>query len=199
MPASLFSALQFFSGSDWDSAPHDDGTAAHCARVGQGSALLASRLGLDREVVDLVGWAGTMHDIGKLRIPGEILHKMGPLTPEEWDVVRRHPGEGAAMLMTASPELGPIADGIRSHHEQWDGSGYPDGLHGDDIPLYGRIISVLDVYDSLTCPRPYRIRSWSEQDAVDYIKASSGSRFDPSVVPAFLELHERVVRLRRAG
>jgi putative nucleotidyltransferase with HDIG domain len=177
----------------------DDGTAQHSARVGQGSALIAAHLGIDGRDVDVVAWAGTLHDIGKLRVPYEILVKPSPLDEDEWGVIKRHPEMGAEMLRAVSPDLEPIASGIRSHHERWDGRGYPHGLRGEEIPIAGRIISVVDIFDSLMCPRPYRFRAWSETAVVEYLASIAGSQLDPDVTTVFLELHRQGRHVRRTG
>jgi putative two-component system response regulator len=195
-----FSLLHLFAGADATRQVNaDDGTAQHSARVGQGCALVAAHLGIDVREIEIVSWAGTLHDIGKLRVPYDILVKPGPLDDEEWSVIKQHPAMGAEMLLAVSPELEPIAAGICSHHEHWDGSGYPYGLRGAEIPLAGRIIAVLDVFDSLMCPRPYRFRAWSERAVVDYVASIAGSHLDPDVVSVFLELHRHGVNMRKTG
>lgn len=200
MEETYFSLLHLFAGADASRRDNaDDGTAQHSARVGQGSALLASHLGIDAPEIQIVSWSGILHDIGKLRVPYEILVKPGPLDRDEWAVIKQHPEMGADMLLSVSPELEPIASGIRTHHEHWDGSGYPYGLRGHEIPLAGRIIAVLDVFDSLMCPRPYRFRAWSERAVVDYVASIAGTHLDPDVVAVFLELHEQGVNMRKTG
>ena len=200
MEETYFSLLHLFVGADATrQVTVEDGTAQHSARVGQGSALVAAHLGIDVREIEVVSWAGTLHDIGKLRVPYDILVKPGPLTEPEWSVIKQHPAMGADMLLSVAAELEPIASGIRSHHEHWDGSGYPSGLRGDEIPLAGRIIAVLDVFDSLMCPRPYRFRAWSERAVVEYVASISGTHLDPEVVAVFLELHQQGVNMRRTG
>jgi putative two-component system response regulator len=195
-----FSLLHLFAGADASrQLTPDDGTAQHSARVGQGSALIAAHLGIDVREIEVVSWAGTLHDVGKLRVPYEILVKPGSLTEPEWVEIKKHPALGADMLLSVSPELEPIAAGVRSHHEHWDGSGYPQGLRGDEIPLAGRIIAVLDVFDSLMCPRPYRFRAWSERAVVEYLSSVAGSHLDPEIVAVFLELHSEGVTVRKTG
>ncbi len=197
MPANFFSMLSdLFADHSGDcsvaglaTTQRDTGTAQHSARVGQGAALVASRLGLDSHTVDTVAWAGMLHDVGKLQVPEAIIYKAGPLTDEEWEQVERHPVIGSDILLSLSPSLAPIAAGVRSHHERWDGAGYPDGLRGTEIPLAGRIVAVLDVFDSLTSDRPYRLRSWSEEAVVEHIRASAGTHLDGDVVDVFLELN----------
>jgi cyclic di-GMP phosphodiesterase len=200
VPTRFFSLMNLLSGpEDLASDSPEDGTAQHSARVGQGSALVARELGLARRDIEVVAWAGTLHDIGKLQVPYEILAKPGPLDDADWTEIKRHPGLGADMLLGISPDLECIASGIRSHHEHWDGSGYPAGLRGTEIPMAGRIIAVLDVFDSLMCPRPYRFRAWSEDAVVEHLQTIAGTHLDPDVVPVFLELHRQGVAARRAG
>jgi len=197
VPATFFSMLHDLSADhsgDCSAAglattPHDRGTAQHSSRVGQGAALVASRLGLDAHEVDVVAWAGILHDIGKLQVPDAVIYKPGPLTEDDWAQIKRHPEIGSDMLVSFSPSLAPIAAGVRSHHERWDGGGYPDGLRGTEIPLAGRIVAVLDVFDSLTSDRPYRLRSWTEEAVVEHIRTSAGTHLDTDVVAVFLELN----------
>jgi putative nucleotidyltransferase with HDIG domain len=200
LSARYFSLMNLLSGPDGaESESPDDGTAQHSARVGQGSALVAKELGLAHRDVETISWAGTLHDIGKLQVRYEVLMKPGPLDDAEAAEMRRHPEMGADMLLSVSAELEPIASGIRAHHEHWDGSGYPYGLCATDIPLSGRIIAVLDVFDSLMSPRPYRFRPWSEDAVAQYIGTVAGTHLDPEVVAVFLELHRQGVAARRVG
>ena len=126
------------------------GTAQHSERVGALARSIGVEIGVEGVDLEVLHWAGLLHDIGKLAVPEEILTKPGRLTPEEWIQVQRHPAVGAELLRTISSGLEPVAAAVRAHHEQWDGSGYPDGLAGEDIPLAGRIVTVADVYDALT-------------------------------------------------
>jgi HD-GYP domain-containing protein (c-di-GMP phosphodiesterase class II) len=128
-----------------------------------------------------------LHDVGKLAVSEKILQKTDKLTPAEWTEVKAHPVVGCELILAISPRLDPIAMAIRSHHERWDGSGYPDRLEGDDIPILGRIIALADVYDALTKDRPYRQSAFSVTDAQQMIEQSSGSHFDPMLVPLFLD------------
>ena len=127
-----------------------------------------------------------LHDIGKMGIPDSILLKPGPLTEDEWTVMRQHP-EFANRLLSPIGFLRPSLDIPYCHHERWDGSGYPRGLAGEKIPLAGRIFSVADSWDALCYARPYR-DGWPEERVRAYLKAESGSRFDPSVVETFLRM-----------
>jgi putative nucleotidyltransferase with HDIG domain len=160
----------------------DTYTGSHSSRVADLAARLAERLGLDEEQVELTRLAGSLHDLGKLAIPEEILRKPGPLTDPERLVLERHPQIGFRMLESLGVD--PVAEWVLHHHERWDGSGYPDGLPGEQIPLGARIIFVADAYDAMTSERVYRRRVASEQ-AVAELKRCAGSQFDPGIVDAF--------------
>jgi putative nucleotidyltransferase with HDIG domain len=163
----------------------DDNTPEHTERVGALAARLASGLGLDDLEVGLVRRGAPLHDIGKIAIPDSILLKPGRLEPEEYEVVKTHAVLGARVLEDGgSPLLETAAQIARSHHERWDGAGYPDGLAGDDIPIAGRLVHVADVFDVLVHERPYR-ESFTWEQAADEIRAGAGSQFDPGVVRAF--------------
>jgi putative two-component system response regulator len=136
--------------------------------------------------------AAPMHDVGKIGIPDSILLKPGPLNAAEWDVMRRHPEIGAAIIGDdASDLLRMSRDIARCHHEQWDGSGYPQGLAGDAIPLAARIVTVADVFDALTTARPYKL-AWRKADAIAYIVQQAGRQFDPDAVAAFTAVLDRI-------
>jgi PAS domain S-box-containing protein len=166
----------------------DDETSRHTERVGALAAEIGARLGLSEESVRLLREAAPLHDIGKLAIPDRVLLKRGRLTAEERVVMHTHTSLGARLLFgSRSPTLqlaGMIAE---SHHEWWDGSGYPGGLVGADIPLVGRIVTVADVYDALTHDRPYKA-AWPVDQALAMIRSGAGGQFDPAVVDAFLEI-----------
>jgi putative nucleotidyltransferase with HDIG domain len=161
-------------------------TRGHSERVGASSRRLALALGLPATDVEIVARAGLLHDIGKIGIPETVLRKAGSLTAEEWMLMRRHPVIGAQIVapfefFTASAEV------IRHHHERVDGSGYPDGLTGNAIPLGARIVAVADVYDALTSDRPYR-RAMSSEDAFAFLRSQAGLGLDEEIVGAFLGL-----------
>jgi putative two-component system response regulator len=141
-----------------------------------------------------IGVAAPLHDIGKIAIPDSLLLKAGRFTTSEHAVMQRHTSIGADMLAGTSSGLLALARDIAlTHHERWDGSGYPGGLAGDDIPIAGRIVALADVFDALTHARPYK-PAWRVQDAVAEIKRAGGAQFDPVLVDAFAELdHERLV------
>ena len=159
-------------------------TGSHSQRVADLAARTARRLGLPDEEVELTRLAASLHDLGKLAIPEEILRKPGPLTDPERMVLERHPQIGFRMLESLGVD--PVADWVLHHHERWDGSGYPDGLPGDQIPLGARIIFVADAYDAMTSERVYRRRVAPGQ-AIAELKRCSGSQFDPEIVAAFAE------------
>jgi putative two-component system response regulator len=169
----------------------DDNTRAHTERVAHLAALLGRRLGLTLRTLALLRRAAPLHDVGKIAVPGSILLKPDRLDPHEFEVVRTHAAVGARILSGGDSALFETAARIaRSHHERWDGSGYPDGLAGDDIPLVGRLVAVADVFDVLVHERPYK-EEWTVQDAATEIRRASGTQLDPRVVEAFDALGER--------
>jgi HD-GYP domain-containing protein (c-di-GMP phosphodiesterase class II) len=161
-------------------------TEDHTRRVVTMTMRLAARLGVPEQEMLHLRRGGELHDIGKIAIPDRILLKSGALDEEEWRVMHRHPII-AIDLLTSVPHLGRSLEIPRSHHEKWDGSGYPDGLTGEHIPLSARIFAFADVYDALTSDRPYR-RAWSQADALQYISKQSGRHFDPSIMPVFIDM-----------
>ena len=166
----------------------DDDTPQHTARVGELAAEIGERLGLEAKRVEHLREAATLHDVGKIGIPDHILLNRGRLNQEEADVMRTHAVLGARLLYgTSSPVLQMAASIAATHHEWWDGSGYPVGLAGERIPLLGRIVAVADAFDALTHERPYK-RAWPTEQAIARIARGAGSQFDPRVVEAFLSL-----------
>jgi len=161
------------------------GTAQHSERVGALARSIGVEIGVEGVDLEILHWAGLLHDIGKLAVPEEILTKPGRLTPEEWIQVQRHPAVGSELLRTISSGLEPVAAAVRAHHERWDGSGYPDGLAGEDIPLAGRIVTVADVYDALTHQRVYRRDAYTSTAALEFLVTSAGRQFDRGAVEAF--------------
>jgi HD-GYP domain-containing protein (c-di-GMP phosphodiesterase class II) len=158
-------------------------TIGHSRRVARNAALVASGMGLSDHEVATVRAAATVHDIGKLDVPREILNKPGKLTAEEFEVVKHHAADGAELVAClGDPELTTI---VRHHHERVDGTGYPDGLAGDEIPIGARILAVADTFDAIVSPRPYR-RAATHKRAIDVLHEESGTHFDPDVVKAFL-------------
>jgi putative nucleotidyltransferase with HDIG domain len=164
----------------------DRSTAQHTARVTDLTCRLAARFGFCDEALEDVRRGATLHDIGKMGVPDEILRKPSGLTAQEWQQMRRHPELAVEMLHGIDYLRGalPIPE---CHHEKWDGSGYPRGLAGDAIPLEARLFAVVDVYDAVTSERPYR-DPMPQDEALDLIRHGSGTHFDPQVVPVFLEM-----------
>jgi diguanylate cyclase (GGDEF)-like protein/putative nucleotidyltransferase with HDIG domain len=160
----------------------DTYTGSHSTRVAELAAWIAQRLGLDQEHVELTRLAGSLHDLGKLAIPEEILRKPGPLAPPERLVLERHPQIGHRMLESLGVD--PVADWVLHHHERWDGTGYPNRLRGDEIPLGARIVFVADAYDAMTSDRAYRGRL-TPGEAVDELVRCAGTQFDPEIIAVF--------------
>jgi putative two-component system response regulator len=175
---------------------HDAETGRHVSRMASTAALLGGRLGLGRERVLLLRAAAPMHDVGKVATPDEILRKKGPLTPGEREEMKRHTTIGHRILAGSDSELLQVAAEIAlTHHECWDGSGYPQGLKGEEIPLEGRIVSVADAFDAMLSDRSYR-PALSVQEAVGTIEGERGTHFDPRVVDILLEHQEEALSLR---
>ncbi|WP_299025520.1 HD domain-containing phosphohydrolase [uncultured Thermanaerothrix sp.] len=164
----------------------DRETQGHSDRVVRLTLALGQRLGLQGQDLDDLRYGALLHDIGKIGIPDSILLKPGPLTPEEWAVMRQHP-QVAYDLLKDIPFLKRAVEILYAHHERWDGSGYPRGLRGEEIPLGARIFAVVDVWDALTNERPYR-PAWSPEQARAYLQEQAGILFDPQVVTTFLTL-----------
>src|SRR3990170_5804768 len=166
----------------------DDDTGEHTHRVGHMAALIATGLGLSAPHVDLIRRAAPLHDVGKIGIPDSILLKPGRLTREERRIMQTHAAIGAAMLAGGNSTLVQMAERIaRSHHERWDGKGYPDGSAGELIPIEARIVAVADFLDALAHNRPYR-PAWPLEKALAKIAAERGGHFDPAVVDAILDI-----------
>lgn len=172
----------------------DDDTGLHTRRVGVTTGRIAAVLGLPPAQVDLLLLAAPLHDVGKIGIADAILLKPGKLTDEEFDTMRQHTVIGAEMVAgSTSPWLQLAEEIALTHHERWDGRGYPHKLAGEIIPLVGRIVAVADVFDALTHERPYK-KAWPVDEATTEIKAQSGKQFDERVVQAFLTLpHETLI------
>jgi len=164
----------------------DRDTEGHTKRVTHAAMKLAQRLGMTQTALVQVRRGAMLHDIGKMAIADSILRKNGPLSPEEWEEVRRHP-RYAYELLRPIDYLGPALDIPHYHHERWDGSGYPEGLKGLEIPLSARLFAVIDVFDALTSPRPYR-PAWDKALARAYIQEQAGSHFDPDITAEFMRM-----------
>ena len=172
-------------------------TGKHIDRMSRYCALLADKIGLDRQHVDLIRVASPMHDVGKIAIPDSILLKPGLLTREEREVMKRHTVIGYQILCGSQAELLRLAAELAwTHHERFDGSGYPRGLHGEAIPLEGRIAAVADVFDALTTDRVYR-RAIPVEEAIALMQAERGKHFDPAVLDLFMDSLSEVEEIRR--
>ena len=178
-------------------AVRDEDTGHHTMRMAHYAAAIANAYGLTLEEQDQLLAAAPLHDLGKVAVPDDILLKPGPLTEEERALMRRHTTVGYELLRhESSPVMQLAAEVALSHHEHWDGSGYPLGLAGQNIPLSGRIVAVADVFDALTTIQPYR-QEWLLERARDVIVADAGGQFDPAVVDAFVRAYPDLVRLKK--
>lgn len=166
----------------------DHETEGHSQRVTELTVRLAQALNLSEEEITHIRRGALLHDMGKIGIPDSILHKPDTLTEEEWVVMRKHP-QFAYEMLSPIEYLRPALDIPYSHHEKWDGSGYPRGLQGEEIPLSARLFAIADVWDAVTSDRHYR-RAWTEEQAVAYIREQSGRHFDPMVVDLFFKVIE---------
>jgi putative two-component system response regulator len=174
----------------------DDETASHLQRMSHYSRLLARRRGLDDYTCELIRVASPMHDVGKIGIPDSILLKPGKLTSEEYDIMKQHAEIGYRILSGSDSPLLELAASIaRSHHEKWNGSGYPCGLAGEAIPVEGRIVAVADVFDALTSRRPYK-KAWPVAEAIALLEAGRGEHFDPELVDLFLGGMDEVLAIK---
>lgn len=177
----------------------DNDTGEHISRMSRICGILARELGLSKETVDLVEIASQMHDVGKVGIPDDILFKPGPLTAEERRVMETHTQLGWNILEGSQSKLLRMAADIAvSHHEKWDGTGYPKGLSGEAIPLAGRITALADVFDALMSVRPYK-PAWPLDKARALIEENSGRHFDPRIVAAFFARFDEIVAIAGTG
>lgn len=165
----------------------DDETGGHTQRVVNISMRLAKRLGWSEEQVKALRWGAYLHDLGKLAIPDAILHKPGPLSGEELQIMQQHPYQGYNMLQEVHFLPAETLDLVRYHHERWDGTGYPSGLRGKDIPETARVFAIVDVYDALIHERPYK-PAWTPANALKEIRENAGKHFDPHYTEAFLRM-----------
>jgi putative two-component system response regulator len=175
----------------------DEDTGGHIQRISNYTAAIGERLGLEPEVVDCLTYASAMHDVGKIGIPDRILLKPGKLDADEWVIMKQHTTIGAEILQNSQ------ADYVRTgalvaitHHEKWNGSGYPEGLKGEAIPMVGRITAIADVFDALTSKRPYK-PPLPIDESLGIIRAGSGIHFDPRVVEAFFAISDKIIAIRK--
>jgi putative two-component system response regulator len=170
----------------------DDETGYHVIRMSHYCRMLAVAGGIPEHRAELLFNAAPMHDVGKIGVPDSILEKPGPLTPDEWSIVKRHPVIGAGIIGRHNNELLEMARVVAlTHHERWDGSGYPRALRGEAIPLVGRIVAIADAFDALTSTRPYK-QAWPVEEAVALLRREAGRQFDPRLIPKFLEMLPQV-------
>ena len=166
----------------------DGETHAHTLRVGRAAAMLAEQIGLSEREIEMIKLAAPLHDIGKIGVPDAILSKPGPLTEEEWVEMRAHVEIGREILEGCESEVLRLASEIAfTHHEWWDGDGYPRGLEEEQIPLAGRLTSITDAFDAMTHGRPYK-PAWSIEEGLAELQLSAGIQFDPWLVEAFGDL-----------
>jgi len=176
----------------------DKETKNHIIRMGHYARLLAARIGRPTAEQELIFLAAPMHDIGKVAIPDSILLKPGKLTPAEWEIMKSHARAGYEILKDSeSPVIKMGAEIALAHHEKWDGSGYPQGLKGKDIPFTGRICALTDVFDALVSTRPYK-KAWPLNEVLETLKKGKGQHFDPSLVDDFLQIIPDVQKVRKA-
>jgi putative two-component system response regulator len=170
----------------------DSDTGSHIMRISDYGCEIGKAVGLSDKEIEIYRFASPMHDIGKIAIPDSVLKKEGKLTPEEYEIMKGHSLIGARMFDgSPSPILKAAAEICRGHHEKWDGSGYPDGLKGDKIPIFARILALVDVFDALLSKRCYK-EPWSFEDALKYIRKEAGKHFDPHLVSAFLKIQPQI-------
>ena len=174
----------------------DEETGLHIIRMSKMAVVIAEGAGLDARQCDLLLNAAPMHDVGKIGIPDHILLKPGKFEPEEWEIMKTHAQIGADILFGDESELMTMAHDIAiSHHEKWNGKGYPYGLEGEAIPLVGRITAIADVFDALTSKRPYK-EAWSVEKSVELFKEESGQHFDPKLVEIFLSKLPEIIAIK---
>jgi putative two-component system response regulator len=161
-------------------------TSGHSERVGYLAKLIGRQMGIPANELQVLEMSGLLHDVGKIGVPEGILRKPGKLTKEEYDIIKSHPRMGHEIL-TPIASFGGVLDGVLYHHENPDGSGYPDGLGNDEIPLFARIIHVVDVFDALTSTRSYRV-AFSPEQAYEILREEAGTKLDAEVVAVFLEM-----------
>lgn len=174
----------------------DNETGMHVVRMSKNCQLLSLALGNSEGDAELILHSSPMHDVGKIGIPDHILLKPGKFEPDEWEIMKSHVEIGAEILSIHPAQIIQMAHTIvMTHHEKWDGSGYPAGLKGEKIPAAGRIAAIADVFDALTSERPYK-KPWAVADAIQFVKDQAGSHFDPHMVSKFIEIMPAVLDVR---
>lgn len=190
--ASLDTIYRLSLASDY----RDDDTGAHIKRMSLYSAAVARAIGLPGNYADNILYASPMHDVGKIGIPDNILLKPGKLDSDEWVVMKSHTLIGQGILKDSDSEIIQLAEIIAlNHHEKWDGSGYPGGLAGEEIPLPGRIVAIADVFDALTSDRPYK-KAFSLDESLAILRKDSGRHFDPDIVDVFFTVREEIIIIK---
>ncbi len=175
----------------------DENTGEHIRRMSHYTSAVARKMGLNKQTVENLLCTVPMHDVGKIGIPDYILLKPGKLNDKEWEIMKQHTIIGAQILGGSDGKFNKLGQTIAlSHHEKWDGSGYPKGLKGSRIPLVGRIAAIADVFDALTSGRPYRMKPFSLEEAFNYIKEERGRHFDPEVVDAFFTATDEILLIK---
>lgn len=171
-------------------------TGGHVKRVILMTEFLAEKLHMTEEFIETIRYAAALHDVGKISIPETILHKPGKLDPEEWEIMKTHAQKGYELLADSNrivAKMGAII--AKTHHERWDGKGYPEGLKGDDIPVEGRIMAIVDVVDALLSKRCYK-PAWSEEEVKAYLQENAGTQFDPIIAHVMLEHFDKIQDIR---
>lgn len=175
----------------------DNTVANHVTRVAKGSRILAKAYGYDNESVDNIIIASSVHDIGKIYVPDDVLNYPGRLSAEQFEIIKTHATDGFKLFDNVNEQLSKMVhDVVRHHHENWDGTGYPEALKGTDIPHVARIVSIIDVFEALTHARPYK-EAWPFEEAVEFIKDNAGTKFDPELIPYFEETSEEIMAMFR--
>jgi len=175
----------------------DEDTSVHLQRISNYTAVIARTIGLDDDEVQALLYASPMHDIGKLGIPDKILLKRGKLTDGEWTIMKQHTVFGSQILEGSDSDFIKLGKTIAlTHHEKWDGSGYPQGLKGKEIPIEGRITGIADVFDAVTSKRPYK-EALSEAEAFHIIEERKGVHFDPELVDAFFQVKDQILQIKQ--
>ena len=175
----------------------DENTGDHIKRMSHYTCAVARKMGLNKQTVENLLYTAPMHDAGKIGIPDYILLKLAELNDKEWEIMKRHTIIGAKILAGSDAKFIKLAQTIAlTHHEKWDGSGYPKGLKGSKIPLVGRIAAIADVFDALTSRRPYRMKLFSLEVAFNHIKKERGRHFDPEAVDAFFAVKDQILLIK---